>query len=105
MESAQRTARLVSVVILVTTVCLAAEVRKEFRFTVGPRAAISIVNQYGPISVKPSHGNQVIVTAILHSDKVEIDHDQSGNRVDMVSHLLPEATADTGRVDYEVLVT
>jgi DUF4097 and DUF4098 domain-containing protein YvlB len=105
MDSAQRGARLVSVVILVTTtVCLAAEVRKEFRFTVRPRAAISIVNQYGPISVKPSPGNQVIVTAILHSDKVEIDHDQSGNRVDMVSHLLPEATEDTGRVDYEVLV-
>jgi DUF4097 and DUF4098 domain-containing protein YvlB len=104
MVRAQRAAKLVSVVILATTVSVSAEVRKEFRFTVRPRAAISVANQYGPISVKPGFGNQVIVTAILHSDKVEVYHNQSGNRVDIVSRLLPEATTDTGRVDYEVLV-
>jgi DUF4097 and DUF4098 domain-containing protein YvlB len=104
MESAQRTARLVSVAILATAICASAEVRKEFRYTVGPRAAISITNQYGPISVKPSAGSQVIVTAILHSDKAEIDQSQSGNRVDILSHLFFEATPETGRVDYEVLV-
>jgi DUF4097 and DUF4098 domain-containing protein YvlB len=104
MESAQRTARLVSVAILATAICASAEVRKEFRYTVGPRAAISITNQYGPISVKPSPGSQVVVTAILHSDKAEIDQSQSGNRVDILSHLFFEATPETGRVDYEVLV-
>jgi DUF4097 and DUF4098 domain-containing protein YvlB len=103
MARAQRT-QLVAVVILATAICAAAEVRKEFRFTVRPRAAISVTNQYGPISVKPSLGSQVIVVAILHSDKVEIDHDQSGNRVDILSHLLSETTAETGRVDYEVMV-
>lgn len=103
MERTQR-AQLVAVVILATALCAAAEVRKEFRFTVGPRATISITNQYGPISVKPSIGSQVIVIAILHSDKVEVDHNQSGSRVDILSHLLPQATADSGRVDYEVQV-
>jgi DUF4097 and DUF4098 domain-containing protein YvlB len=103
MARAQR-AQLVSIVILATAICAAAEVRKEFRFTVRPRAAISITNQYGPISVRPSIGSQVIVVAILHSDKVEIDHDQNGNRVDILSHLLSETTAETGRVDYEVMV-
>jgi DUF4097 and DUF4098 domain-containing protein YvlB len=44
------------------------------------------------------------VTAILHSDKAEIDQSQSGNRVDILSHLFFEATPETGRVDYEVLV-
>ena len=34
----------------------------------------------------------------------KIDHSQSGNRVDIISHLFFEATADTGRVDYEVTV-
>jgi DUF4097 and DUF4098 domain-containing protein YvlB len=103
MARAQR-AQLVSFVILAAAICASAEVRKEFRFTVAPGAVISITNQYGPISVKPGSGNQVIVVAILHSDQVEIDHVQSGNRVDVLSHFLSEANADAGRVDYEVSV-
>ena len=54
--------------------------------------------------MKPGAGNQVIVNAVLHSDQIEIDHTQSGNRVDVLTHLLSEANADTGRVDYEVSV-
>ena len=83
---------------------LVAESKKEFHFTVGPRAGVSVMNPYGSISVKPSSGNTVIVTAVLHSDKVEVDNNQSGNRVDIQSHLLPGADAQSGRVDYEILV-
>jgi len=100
----QRGAKLAVVMVLAAATFAVAETRKEYRFTVGPRASVSITNGYGPISVKPATGNQISVTAILHSDKVEVDHSQSGNRVDILSHLLPGATADTGRVDYEVLV-
>jgi DUF4097 and DUF4098 domain-containing protein YvlB len=63
-----------------------------------------VTNQYGPISVKPSGGSQVLVTVILASDKVEIDQSQSGSRVDILSHLLDGATADNGRVEYVVMV-
>jgi DUF4097 and DUF4098 domain-containing protein YvlB len=104
MESAQRAAQLVTVAILATTICASAEIRKEFRFTVGPRATVSVTNQYGRISVKPGSSNQVVVVASLRSDRAEIDQSQSGNRVDIISHLFFEATADTGRVDYEVTV-
>lgn len=83
---------------------LAAESRKELRFTVGPRAGVSVMNPYGSISVKPSQNNTVIVNAVLHSDRVEVDNNQSGNRVDIQSHLLPGADAESGRVDYEILV-
>jgi DUF4097 and DUF4098 domain-containing protein YvlB len=48
--------------------------------------------------------NTVVVSAVLHSDKVEVDNNQNGNRVDIQSHLLAGADADSGRVDYEVLV-
>ncbi len=65
---------------------------------------VTVANQYGPISVKAGSGNQVVVTAILHSDRAEIDQSQSGNRVDIISHLFFEATADAGRIDYEVTV-
>lgn len=82
----------------------AGEIRKEYRFPVGRKASVSITNEYGPISVKPTSGNEVIVTAVMHSDKVEVDPSQGGNRVDLQSHLLPGANNDTGRVDYEVQV-
>ncbi len=103
MARAQRV-QLVSAVLLATAICASAEVRKEFRFTVGPGAVISITNQYGPISVKPGAGNQVIVVAVLHSEQVEIDQTQSGSRVDILTHLLSETNPDAGRVDYEVSV-
>jgi hypothetical protein len=83
---------------------LGAQSKKDYRFAVGPKAGVSIMNPYGSISVKPSLNNTVVVNAILHSDKVEVDKSQSGNRVDIQSHLLAGADAESGRVDYEVLV-
>ncbi|HEY1949304.1 MAG TPA: DUF4097 family beta strand repeat-containing protein [Bryobacteraceae bacterium] len=83
---------------------VAAQSKKDYHFAVGSKAGISIINPYGSISVKPSSNNTVIVNAILHSDKVEVDNSQNGNRVDIQSHLLPGADAESGRVDYEVLV-
>jgi len=99
----KQTAKLVAVsVILAGT--LVAQSKKEYRFTVGPRAGISVVNPYGSISVKPSPNNTVIVDAVLHSDRVEVDNNQNGNRVDIQSHLLAGADPESGRVDYEILV-
>jgi len=94
-----------AVVLLLVVAAYAADgIRKEYHFKVHRRASVSIINPYGPISVKPGNGYQVVANAILHSDKVEIDQSQSGNRVSLVSHLLPGADADSGRVEYEVLV-
>ncbi len=99
----RRTAKLVAIGAIVAGT-LVAESKKEYRFTVGKKAGISVMNPYGSISVKPSLNNTVTVNAILHSDKVEVDNSQNGNRVDIQSHLLAGADADSGRVDYEVLV-
>jgi DUF4097 and DUF4098 domain-containing protein YvlB len=83
---------------------LFAQSKKELHFTVAAHSGISVINPYGSISVKPSTGNTVLVTAFLHSDKVEIDNNQSGNRVDITSHLLPGSDTESGRVDYEIQV-
>jgi DUF4097 and DUF4098 domain-containing protein YvlB len=83
---------------------LVAESHKEYHFTVGPKAGVSVNNPYGSVSVKPSPTNTVVISAILHSDRVEVDNTQTGNRVDVQSHLLPGADANSGRVDYEILV-
>jgi len=93
-----------AVVAGITVASLAAETHKELRFSVGPRAGLSVNNPYGSISVKPSSGNVVVINAVLASDKVEVDNSQMGNRVEIQSHLLPGADEQSGRVDYEVLV-
>jgi DUF4097 and DUF4098 domain-containing protein YvlB len=86
------------------TATLGAETHKEFRFNVGPKAGISVNNPYGSISVKPVTGNVVVINAVLSSDKVEVDNNVVGNRVEVESHLLPGSDTQTGRVDYEILV-
>ncbi|HEV3308848.1 MAG TPA: DUF4097 family beta strand repeat-containing protein [Candidatus Sulfotelmatobacter sp.] len=99
-----RNAAKVVTVTVILAGTLVAQNKKEYHFAVGPRAGVSVINPYGSISVKPSLNNTVIVTAVLHSDKVEVDNNQSGNRVDIQSHLLAGADAQSGRVDYEILV-
>ena len=83
---------------------LAAQTRKEYRFNVGPKAGVSVNNPYGSVSIRPASGNVVVVNALLSSDKVEVDKNLVGNRVEVESHLKPGADARTGSVDYEILV-
>ena len=101
-----RTVRLVAIgamVLVITAGTLAAETRKEFKFNVGPKSGLSVNNPYGSISVKPSSGNTVVINALLYSDKVEVDNTQTGNRIEVQSHLLQGADAQSGRIDYEIL--
>jgi DUF4097 and DUF4098 domain-containing protein YvlB len=96
------------VITLVLATCLAAsafaETKKEYRFTVGPKANVSVDTQYGAISVKPGSANQVVVTATLTSANVEVDKQQNGNRIEIASHLLQGADQQMGKVDYELLI-
>jgi DUF4097 and DUF4098 domain-containing protein YvlB len=104
MQRSQYTTELTAIVLVILATFAVAETKKEYRFDVGPKSKVSIINQFGGVSVKPSTGNYVLVNATMYSDKVEVDQSQSGNRVDVQSHLLTGATADNSRVDYEVLV-
>ena len=99
----QRAAKVAAIGAIVAST-LVAQSRREYHFSVGPKAGVSVSNPYGSISVKPSADNRVVVNALLHSDKVEVDNSQNGNRVDIQSHLLAGADAQSGRVDYEVQV-
>ncbi|MGA7575155.1 MAG: DUF4097 family beta strand repeat-containing protein [Terriglobales bacterium] len=104
--------RQTAVVTLVLATCLAsaafaetkAETRKEYRFTVGRNAIISVDTQFGAISVKPGSADEVVVVATLKSNNVEVDQEQTGNRVEIASHLLEGADQQAGRVDYELLI-
>lgn len=97
-----------AVVTLLLATCLSvaavAESKKEYRFTVGPRANVSVDTQYGAISARPGLANEVVVTATLKSDGVEVDRQQNGNRIEIASHLLHGTSEPMGQVDYEVLI-
>jgi DUF4097 and DUF4098 domain-containing protein YvlB len=104
MERVQHT----KVVTLVAVACLAsiaiAQSRKEYRYTVGSNANVSVDNQYGAISVKPGTAGQVLIVATLQSDKAEVDSQQSGNRIQIASHIFEGGDINTGRIDYELLI-
>jgi hypothetical protein len=97
-------AKLVSVLAITGLAFAAGESRKDLHFKVGKHPTVSINNPYGPVVVKAGATREVVVTAILHSARVELDQSKSHNRIDIVSHLLAGADQKTGIVEYEVQV-
>jgi hypothetical protein len=78
-----------------------AQERREFRYTVGPKAFISTTNNYGSITVKPSGNNQVVVTTVSYSDAVTFENEQRGNRIDLRAS---STRRGYSLVDYTVVV-
>jgi DUF4097 and DUF4098 domain-containing protein YvlB len=102
-----------ALVILLLATCLSSsafaqtkftETKKEYRFTVGPHANISVDTQSGAITVKPGNSDEVVVTATIKSNNVEVDQQQNGNRVEIASHMLKGAEQQIGQVNYELLI-
>jgi hypothetical protein len=91
---------LVAVVSFISLLAAAQE-KKEYRCTVGPRAVISITNNYGPVTVGPSGNNQVVVTTLRHADNVSFLNEQHGNRIELRAESKRQGT---GLADYTVLV-
>jgi DUF4097 and DUF4098 domain-containing protein YvlB len=83
---------------------LAAQVRKEARFTVAPGATFSVVNMNGNITIRPSAGGKVVVASSAASDKVEVVSRQMGNRIEVRTHNLGKASGEDTRVDYDIMV-
>src|SRR6202521_3304152 len=79
----------------------AAQEKKEFSCTVGAGAVISITNNYGPITVKPSGTPQVLVETIFHSDAVNLVNEQHGDRIELRSI---SSRQRTNLVEYTLLV-
>jgi DUF4097 and DUF4098 domain-containing protein YvlB len=88
---------------LLTVAAFAADNRKECRYTVGPGASVTVTNELGPVEVKGAVGRQAVIVATTHSDKVEVDCDQNGNRIQATTHFLQRTEDHDGRVEYQVL--
>lgn len=75
--------------------------KKEFTYTVGPRAVVSITNNYGPITVRPSPNRQVVVETVTHSDAVSLVNEQHGDRIEL---RCMSTRQGANLVDYTVMV-
>jgi hypothetical protein len=78
-----------------------AQEKREVSYMVGPAAVISITNNYGPITVKPSGSRQVLVETVSHSDTVSLMNEQHGDRIELRA---ASSRPGTNLVDYTVLV-
>jgi len=104
MDVALRGRALLTLLITGAVSLASAQNKKEFRYSVQPGATVAITNDFGPITVRAATANQVLVTTTAHSNKVEVDGNQSGNRLDIRTHFLQKASSDESAVDYDVQV-
>jgi len=104
MESIPRSKAMTAVLAACLVSVAVAETKKEYRYSVGANPVVSVETQYGGISVKPGDDNEVWVVATRQSDKTEVDDQQIGDSIEIVSHLFEGADQQSGRIDYEVRV-
>lgn len=82
----------------------AAAHRMEKRFPVEVRPVVVIRNFHGRINVKSWQKPEVVVVADHKSEKAEVDAEQAGNRIDIITHLLENVSAQELEANYEVTV-
>jgi DUF4097 and DUF4098 domain-containing protein YvlB len=90
-------------IVLAMAISAAAE-KKEFRYRVTPGATVVVFSDYGGIAVRPSAGEQVLVTATSRSDKIAVESTQTGNRIDVHTRARQKVTPEEASVDYELQV-
>jgi len=94
----------IGIFLLVLSASTAAQIKRDmYAYKVGSRPVISVRNQYGRITVTPTAVDRVVVT-VVHSDAVEILHNQNENRVEMITGSQVASGAKADNVDYQVLV-
>jgi len=81
----------------------AAQKKQELSYPVGPGSSVTIGNSFGRVNVRPGSGRQVLISASLRSDAVEVDGSQAGNRVIVKTHYIDRnRSAEDRTVDYDV---
>ena len=100
----RKTAVLAPLLVAGLVLSAAAQNHKELKYTVGAGASVTVINEYGPVVVKPATGHQVVINAFPHTSNVEVDGDQMGNRLEIRSHILKPSSEDEAQVEYDVAV-
>lgn len=93
---------------LLVTLASAADSQDQVKLKLAPGGLVNIVNNSGSVTLHPGAGQQVVVNATRHSDKVEIDSNgmPDGRRVEIRTHVLSpqKLSAAEARVEYDITV-
>lgn len=77
----------------------------EKHFKVEPHSVVTIHNPNGKVIVKAWTKSEVMVIATHTSDKVEVDAEQSGNRIDVMTHQISDSISPEDlQADYQINV-
>ena len=82
----------------------AAERAQELKYSAAPGASVSLVNDVGPVTVRYASGRQIVVKAKTSSEKVEVDSEQKGSRVEIRTHILQPGSEAERKVEYEIFL-
>jgi DUF4097 and DUF4098 domain-containing protein YvlB len=93
---------------LAVSIAMANDSQNHVKIKVAPGGVVNIVNNGGSVTLHPGGGQQVVVNATTHSDKVEVDSNgmPDGRRVEIRTHVLSpqKLSADESKVEYDVTV-
>ena len=79
--------------------------RIEKHFMVDTRPVVTVRNSFGRIDVKSWKKPEVVVVGNHLSDKVEVDTEQAGNRIEVTTHVINESVKQNElQADYEITV-
>jgi DUF4097 and DUF4098 domain-containing protein YvlB len=91
--------------LLLFSIAPASADRLEKHFKVEASPVVTIHNPDGIITVRAWTKHEVMVVANRASDQVDLEIEQSGNRVDIMTHQVSDTVApDNLRADYEISV-
>jgi ribosomal protein S28E/S33 len=92
-----------AVAVALLAVSAPAQDKKEFNAVINRGATVSISNEFGAVKVHSSSSKTLLITAVPHSAKVEVDFQNSNNnRIEARSHILQNVNPDEAQVDYDV---
>jgi hypothetical protein len=78
-----------------------AQETKQWTYLVGPKAVVSITNDYGPITVKAAGEGRIVVSTLSRSNSLSFSNEQRGNRLEFRSS---SSVPGDALGDYSVLV-
>ncbi len=82
-----------------------AQTRKEMKFNVGPGSSLTIINDFGPVTVRVAPGSLILASATFNNDQMEIDQTHNGSRVELFTHSVQQHPAGaSSRVAFDVTV-
>jgi DUF4097 and DUF4098 domain-containing protein YvlB len=95
----------VAAVILAGTALSASATKIEKHFTVTGRPVVTVKNSSGRVEVKSWNRQEVMVTANQIGKNADVETEQAGSRVEIITHTLDESARGADmQVDYQIFV-